>query len=155
MKTNKIARPEKWKSSGSKRRMISKQRYSDTRGRKELELDGVPARRSMVTRRNFWSGGVNINYLYRLLQKNVGKRWNDVRSELLKKIPKGIKDYGDVIGRLVAEETEIVGKKIWDKKQNEFLGFNNFKPFYVHPTSGILKWVVRSRVSYNESFNDR
>lgn len=155
MKNRRAASPEKWRSSRSRSKSKPDRKF---RGRKEIdeeELDRTPLRVGMTPCREFLNGGVNINYLYRFLQRHVGEKWDDVRSELLKKVPTGIREYADIIGRLVAEKTEIIGTKIWDKKENEFLGFRNFKSFYVHPVSGTLKWVGRAKIFHSQTFTDK
>lgn len=90
-----------------------------------------PYRRKLHRGKNF-----NFSVLIRFLEKNVGKKWDDIYSELRQNLSHpyaGRITALDVIGWYVELNTKIENDQIVDSK-----GLGIYDKFYVHPVTKLL-----------------
>lgn len=135
------------KSSGSRRRYLINDRYADERrmGKKNTPLDMLPQRESIKSTRQVYNGKINFGLLVRFLRGQAGRDWNEVHAEIISRIPTQLLDYKGIIFRFVADQVEINGTEIWNKRTQRtiwrggpFYASKEVTEFYVDPVTNIL-----------------
>jgi hypothetical protein len=140
---------DKWKSimksSGSARRHVQRGSYSASRNIKIDDPENLPYYESFKQTRKVYNGKLNTNCLKNLLIKRVGGDWDDIYSEVIKKIPRNIMRQENLLSWFVADKVEYVEGKVFNKKSSKFLWTKTYDEsncdnieFYVCPNTNKL-----------------
>jgi hypothetical protein len=152
-------------------RHIRNLRYHDdrpTKGSKkgQTEPDDMPQKEGMGgTRKGNWTNGVDTSLVKRWLYSQVGKDFDHVYSEFLKRVqPKYIDTHRDCIYWYVVRKKLVVIKEdgIWEKSEwapgsgTQHLveiGKSKWSRFFVHPDTNILHVASTYKRKKNEKIN--
>lgn len=137
------------KTSGSKRRHVGNESYSDTRNsKKNKNWDELPTFEGMGQSFKFFNSKVNYGLLIRFLRGKNGSDWADVQKEVSERIPSNLSEYKDCLKWFVADLVEKREEGLWDKRSQKYLLLNPNEPydfnlhiaknFYVDPDSNKL-----------------
>jgi hypothetical protein len=137
------------KTSGSRRSYLLNGRYADERhSKKNADFDNLPQHEPIKSTQKFYNGKINCGLLVRFLRGQVGKNWDEVYSEIIKRIPTKLLDYKEMIFWFVADKVEFIDGRPWNKKTQQFIWTGEdyilvhhtqmktqpeFKEFYVDP----------------------
>lgn len=121
-------------------------RFSVARHDQE-ELSDLPQREGMKKRHKDKSFNENLNPLYGFIHKNVGKKWDDVYSEICSSFDKRkvinqhillhLFQYVETNCKVDDHGIYVVGSYIYGNK-HEYLEQSRRVEYYVDPTTGIL-----------------
>lgn len=127
-----------------------------TRGRKaNIPLEDLPAKESMQKPWHFYGQYIKEHTyvsgpLRGWLRKQVGRRWDDVYSEMVKNLPwKSFWDGHDHARHLVVTEVEMVNGVPYYTSgrwhQSPIESYGHWHQFYVNPDNGLLQQAPHSR----------
>ena len=124
---NKNKTTNKWlvsrlKTSGSKRERVESLDYSESRNSKSnVDIEELPTHESMSKNVQFYNGKINTDLLKRFLRTQIGRKWDDVYSEIIERIPSKLQDYKYCVYWYVADKIEIREDKLWNLRDNFFI----------------------------------
>lgn len=107
------------KISGSKKRHLVNGSFSDERNsKKNQNIENLPNHESIGNTSN---GKLNYAPLLRFLNGQVGNDWDEVYSEIIRRIPTKLFEYKKNVFLFVADKVEIVDGLLYNKKSNAFI----------------------------------
>jgi hypothetical protein len=138
------------KTSGSKKRYVVNGSYSDERNTKRNaekwpDAEHLPQKEALKTTSRFYNGKINYGLLGRFLRAQAGNDWDEVYSEIIRRIPTKLLDRKEMVFWFVADKVEVVEGKIWNKKTQKFIAdqtkwspCTEYREFYVCPSTNKL-----------------
>jgi hypothetical protein len=137
------------KTSGSKRRYVINEDYSDRRNSKaNKDWENLPSYESMGKSFLFFNNKINYGLLIRFLRGQVGCDWHEVSKEIEQRIPTDLLAYKDCVKWFVADLIENRPDGLWDKREQKYLklepneafdwNLSVSKEFYVDPETNSL-----------------
>jgi hypothetical protein len=129
----------------SKKKALKVDWSTDRNTKKYQSFENLPNKES-IRRIKSKSHHGKSSLLVRFLKTQTGKDWNDIYSEIIKRLPKKIFYYKEIVFWFVADKVEIIdgvlynkktNKKIWTPDVKDNIYYEYFK-FYVCPLSNNL-----------------
>lgn len=137
------------KTSGSKKRYVVSENYSDTRNsKKRKNWDELPIMEGIGQSFKFFNSKINYGLLIRFLRGKNGADWDEVQKEVSERIPSNLSEYKDCLKWFVADLIEEREDGLWDKREQKYLlidpsekynwDIHVYREFYVDPNSNVL-----------------